>query len=698
MAHNPLIPMGAITGRPTREELRKRLDDYKKIGIDQFMIYPRTGAELEYMSEEWLDACRHIVEYAEETGMAVWFYDEFNWPSGQCKGQVVENNPEFCAKVLTLDRKENGQFIWDIEICKKMTDVLNPEAMREFIKLTHEKYYLKFAKYFGSVIKGIFTDEPSYEYAVGIVKEESDVTMALPYYEGLAYDYLRKTGKDLRHAIEENLKNGTDNELWDTFYKLIGKRFRESFFIPVEKWCNEHGVFFSGHLMGESSPGSSVYYSGTPIKCLKEMSLPGIDEVFTYTDTGHIEWLTLNMLRNAAIHQGNGALAEVFALGPVDMPFGKLRQMLFLAGMHGVDRYVLAVSPLDARGNIVKCHYFTAFTPMQTYFDEMRLLADAAKEAASLASKKLAPGRIAVKYPESPAAQDAVQLSGKYPAIDSASSFNELLKNMTRRQWPIMLIEEDEKASGAAAEISLTDDGWRLACENGKIFSIASLDKLFELMEKELKRNASVSEVDGTIADNLLVEEYEDCIAVLNLTEYDRNELSCNGNIFSLPSRGIKVIDKNAVPVQKRQTASIVSEPQDFELSIDRKNLMRCRFYKKEDGISFKFRNGNRTDMSGIKVLLRNYPSPVKAFLDGKEIVCKNQCTDLPPGLNELYMESNEFSIASGEHVLTVSGGQDDVMFMPLAFLSGNFGSYPGTVLKALPGKVSCGDIEGTGF
>ena len=51
---NPLIPMIAITGRPDRARMAQLLDAYKSVGISQFLIYPRSGLEIEYMSEAWL--------------------------------------------------------------------------------------------------------------------------------------------------------------------------------------------------------------------------------------------------------------------------------------------------------------------------------------------------------------------------------------------------------------------------------------------------------------------------------------------------------------------------------------------------------------------------------------------------------------------------------------------------------------------
>ncbi len=47
MSECPLIPMGAITGRPSREFIEHKLSQYRRQGITQFLLYPRSGCELE---------------------------------------------------------------------------------------------------------------------------------------------------------------------------------------------------------------------------------------------------------------------------------------------------------------------------------------------------------------------------------------------------------------------------------------------------------------------------------------------------------------------------------------------------------------------------------------------------------------------------------------------------------------------------
>ena len=80
----PLIPMGAITGRPDENTVRETLEAYKSVGIDQYLIYPRSGLETEYMSEEWLQLCEWFCRQEQRLGMKIWLYDEYNWPRGSC--------------------------------------------------------------------------------------------------------------------------------------------------------------------------------------------------------------------------------------------------------------------------------------------------------------------------------------------------------------------------------------------------------------------------------------------------------------------------------------------------------------------------------------------------------------------------------------------------------------------------------------
>ena len=50
-----VIPMFALTGKPTREELEIEIQHFKKVGIGAVMLYPRSGCHVLYMSDEWFE-------------------------------------------------------------------------------------------------------------------------------------------------------------------------------------------------------------------------------------------------------------------------------------------------------------------------------------------------------------------------------------------------------------------------------------------------------------------------------------------------------------------------------------------------------------------------------------------------------------------------------------------------------------------
>ena len=68
---NPLIPFLAITGSPSKEQIENHLQMLKKVGIDQFLLYPRSGCELEYLSEKWFETIGYYLEFAKQNGVKI---------------------------------------------------------------------------------------------------------------------------------------------------------------------------------------------------------------------------------------------------------------------------------------------------------------------------------------------------------------------------------------------------------------------------------------------------------------------------------------------------------------------------------------------------------------------------------------------------------------------------------------------------
>lgn len=251
MAQNPVIPMTAVTGKPDRAAVTEMLEAYREVGIEQFLIYPRSGLEIEYMSDEWMAFCRNCLEVADSLDMKVWLYDEYNWPSGNCKGQVTADGHEDCyPSLLLFDKGKDGRYTTRVMHNPIGADILNPEAVSRFVQFTHERYYSEFKEYFGRVIPAIFTDEPSFSYSTNANKGmlEANFTnfdhnhFPLAWYPGLEEDYAALTGgRDLHEDVIAYLGGAESGALWTGYYTAVGDRMRKTYIETLSKWCEGTG-------------------------------------------------------------------------------------------------------------------------------------------------------------------------------------------------------------------------------------------------------------------------------------------------------------------------------------------------------------------------------------------------------------------------------------------------------------------------
>ena len=483
---NPLVPMGALTGKPGRKMISETLTALKEVGITQYLIYPRSGCELEYLGEEWFETCRIFFEEGERLGFtSFWLYDEFNWPSGQCGGKIMKENPDYALRYLQV-LEENGTYTVREGRNPARPNVLNPEAARSFLRSTHEKYAEHFGHLFGGLIKGIFSDEPSFLYVWhGETPKEERLRIAC--YPGLQEEYRKLTGNDLEKDLVFCLKNHCDPFWQPIVRKLLGEQFRKAFMQPVRDWCSAHNLLFTGHLMDESSPAGALRASGRPLEITDTFSLPGMDEIFTRRRMEDTEWLTLGTVEHGIRRNGNGGLAELFALGPCDMPLGRMKKMIRTVSMFGVDHYVLAVAQLDMRGNVEKSQYFNPYSRTQPWFHALKLLGEDARSAARTAKKTFLP-EIQIRYPS------------------TERPLNELLIRLTaaQRQWA--LIGEEEAAS---APFVLRLESNSLVEENSRK-SWNQMEQFIRDLEKTASLQTFVTEQNGSPVNDILLRNYAD--------------------------------------------------------------------------------------------------------------------------------------------------------------------------------------------
>jgi hypothetical protein len=671
--------MGAITGKPDEPTVRDTLEAYKAVGVDQYLIYARSGLEYEYLGEEWLQMCQWFCRHAKRLDMSVWLYDEYNWPSGSCKGRVPAENPDFESRQYAVYRNPNGTFDWKTVHSPGWVDNYRLKATERFIELTHGRYEQRLGPYLGTTVVGIFTDEPSHPAPVKLDRKPD---LLFRHYDGAEAEYKAATGRELRADVQAYLADDTKDEVWAVYYGLLGRRFRKAYFDPIRAWCDRVGILSTGHMIAENSTSDSARCNGNPLHVLKGLTLPGMDEIATRRDPANIEWLTLAVAQHAIGRRGNGGLAELFALGPSDMRHATHRQMIWLCAMHKIDRYVLAIAPIDARGNVEKSAYFNPMTRMQPWFPAFRLLGDESKVAARYAAKPVRCD-IAIRYPQREAARLAAKRKS-HPALLTT------LRCFSAQQLTYDLYEEDELCDKplvfAFEETALREE------KSGRIFPSSSEAAAFA--KTICPPAAWVETADGKPLEDVLLRHYQDgSVAVLGLTakEHGRLRLMRRDGApvpFELPARGIFRFEGQAsvpdMPVAIRPLADDVS----FNIALGARNTHRLVF-----GTNNMARIKVEHPVTTARLALRHHPVPITLRLDDKAVRADQSCDTLRPGLNELYRQTEPFRLEAGEHVLAIdAGGSDTNYFLPVAWVTGEFAVENGAI-KALPKTIGAGPL-----
>lgn len=151
-------------------------------------------------------------------------------------------------------------------------DILNPDAVDCFVRLTHERYRHVVGDHFGRTVIAMFTDEPS---VFGkSPKRPADPRAWTPGFG----DWLQTLwGQDRRDWLPSLwLDYGTGTEAFRARYReAVERRLHEVFYGAQNRWCRSNGLALTGH------PGAS-----NDMASLEAFHLPGQDMVWRYVTPG----------------------------------------------------------------------------------------------------------------------------------------------------------------------------------------------------------------------------------------------------------------------------------------------------------------------------------------------------------------------------------------------------------------------------
>lgn len=354
-------PFWAWNCKLNKDLLNRQIEYLKEMGFGGFHMHSRSGMATEYLSDEFFDLVKSCVDKAKKENMLAYLYDEDRWPSGAAGGiltknkkyrqryiLVTKNEETSCTDMKTayetgeayhiasfkVELNEDGTLkkytktnqtadTWNIYFKtaednpwyndQAYADTLNGESTDEFIKLTYESYKKAVGEEFDKTVPSIFTDEPQYRCVevLGFASDQSD--LVLPWTWDFADTFKEKYGENIEDKIPEiiwDLPNGEPNRTRYCYIDHVCERFVTGYADKCGKWCENNGIYFTGHILDEHTLESQTRSVGEAMRNYRSFGIPGID-----TLCDHIELSTAKQAQSVARQYGReGVMSEIYGV------------------------------------------------------------------------------------------------------------------------------------------------------------------------------------------------------------------------------------------------------------------------------------------------------------------------------------------------------------------------------------------------
>lgn len=338
------IPFWSWNCKVTEELIDSQLDCFARMGFGGVDIHPRVGLDNEYLGEEFMELVRYTVERCREKGLLCWLYDDDRFPSGAADGIVTKDmryrdrgllltmkpigeydrgRAQF-EQEISEGKKPGGYFLCAyilafkdgllesyervsgmaeaaeaatqgkcvryayVELAKESSsfegqtyvDVLNPKAIAEFIRVTHDRYHEVVGEEFGKCVQAIFTDEPRIGKQYQIRDAETDENFKIPYSEPFEEFFEKRCGIHMLEIVPELVWDMPEErhcrKRW-LFRDALTECFALNFMDQICDWCGNHGIWMTGHVLSETPLLHQAATVGECMRSYRKMDIPGID-------------------------------------------------------------------------------------------------------------------------------------------------------------------------------------------------------------------------------------------------------------------------------------------------------------------------------------------------------------------------------------------------------------------------------------
>lgn len=336
----------------------------------------------DFVGDTWWRDMDLILSEAKKRDMQVWILDDDHFPTGNAAGHIQKYHPEkrrwdigerhvdvrgpvnksllltkenensillgayaykrtgeaeFCSCEEILDFRNSCKdgfceitlpegvwrvfFIYQTRESQKhpyYIDMLSRESVRVLIDAVYEPHYAHYKDYFGSTIRGFFSDEPQlsnswfsphcgdpglYEMHLGLPG------LAYPWSADVLSIMQERLGFDplpYMAALWFDIGDRTSSVRYE-YMDAVTRLYRDNFTRQLGDWCAEHGVEYIGHVIEDMNAHKRTGYgTGHYFRALDGQHMSGIDIVLHQIMPG------INDLIHTASNYGNNANPEFF--------------------------------------------------------------------------------------------------------------------------------------------------------------------------------------------------------------------------------------------------------------------------------------------------------------------------------------------------------------------------------------------------
>ncbi|KAA1418115.1 hypothetical protein FE697_019900 [Mumia zhuanghuii] len=225
----------------------------------------------------------------------------------------------------------------DLEPDEPYVDMLNPDVTEKFIDITHETYFKRFRKDFGSTIPGIFNDEPGFYNNFPDNRGGLDSRGSIPWTPGFRTYLSKNAGYDLTQDLlgiwydagETTTKARVD------YYDALSDRYNEAHTLPLADWAEDHDIALISNPLVEEDLGShKLIEGGSWFEMSKHYQLPGMD-LISGLNTGAITPKLNSSVAHIFGRKRN--LAETFGAFGWDLTMEEMKRTVGWEAAGGVD-------------------------------------------------------------------------------------------------------------------------------------------------------------------------------------------------------------------------------------------------------------------------------------------------------------------------------------------------------------------------